>query len=293
MDEKEALKWLADRMPVGDDCYVMDWGERNLLLTTDMLHQTTDFPSGTTSYTIGWRSVAVSLSDIAAMGGEPKALVIAYGDSRFDLNQLEEFIEGAEAVCDKYGTKIVGGDLDSHGELTVVTSALGEVKNPATRKGAQPEELVAVTGDLGRTAAALEFFERGQNERANELFQFDPRVEPGKKLASFVSSMMDISDGLARSLHQLAEINDVGFRITANKIPYAPGLDQVTGSVEEKEKLGLFTGEDYELLFTAPEKHEFELAKFGATVIGKVTEEGVDIVRGREVTPLEDEGYVH
>ncbi|MFB6214868.1 MAG: thiamine-phosphate kinase, partial [Candidatus Bipolaricaulia bacterium] len=86
---------------------------------------------------------------------------------------------------------------------------------------------------------------------------------------------------------------DVGFRVMADKIPYAPLLDELTGSGEEKEKLGLFTGEDYELLFTAPEKHEFDLAKFGATVIGKVTEEGVDIVRGREVTPLEDEGYVH
>ncbi|MFW6071543.1 MAG: thiamine-phosphate kinase [Candidatus Bipolaricaulota bacterium] len=293
MDEKEALKWLANRMPVGDDCYVMDWGERNLLLTTDMLHQTTDFPRGTTSYTIGWRSVAVSLSDIAAMGGEPKALVIAYGNSRFELDPLKKFIEGAEAVCDRYGAKIVGGDLDSHEELTVVTSALGEVKTPATRKGAQPGELVAVTGDLGKTAAALELFERNQYDRANELFQFDPRVKPGKKLASFVSSMMDISDGLARSLHQLAEINDVGFRVTADKIPYTPLLDELTGSGEEKEKLGLFTGEDYELLFTAPEKHEFELAKFGATVIGKVTEEGVDIVRGREVSHLEDEGYVH
>lgn len=293
MDEKEALKWLADRMPVGDDCYVMDWGESHLLLTTDMLHQTTDFPPGTTGYTIGWRSVAVSLSDIAAMGGEPKALVIAYGTPQFDLNQLEEFIEGAEAVCDKYGARIVGGDLDSHEEMTVVTSALGEVRTPATRKGAKPGELVAVTGDLGRTAAALELFDTGQDERANELFQFDPRVERGKKLASLASSMMDISDGLARSLHQLAEINDVGFRVTADKIPYTPVLDELTSSGEEKETLGLFTGEDFELLFTAPEKHEFDLAKFGATVIGKVTEEGVDIVRGREVSSLEDEGYVH
>ncbi|MBS3787905.1 thiamine-phosphate kinase [Candidatus Bipolaricaulota bacterium] len=293
MNEKEALKWLATRMPVGDDCYVMDWGESHLLLTTDMLHQTTDFPPGTTGYTTGWRSVAVSLSDIAAMGGEPKALVIAYGNSQFDLNSLEKFIEGAEAVCDKYGTRIVGGDLDSHEELTVVTSALGEVKIPATRKGAQPGELVAVTGDLGRTAAALDLFEKGRDEKANELFQFTPRVEQGKKLASLASSMMDISDGLARSLHQLAEVNDVGFRVTADKIPYAPLLDELTGSEEEKEKLGLFTGEDYELLFTAPEKHEFDLAKYGSTVIGKVTEEGVDIVRGREVSPLEDEGYVH
>ncbi len=293
MNEREALKWLADRMPVGDDCYVMDWGDSNPLLTTDMLHRTTDFPSGTTDYTIGWRSSAVSLSDIAAMGGDPKALVIAYGNSRFDLDALKGFIEGAEAVCDQNGTRIVGGDLDKHEELTVVTSALGKVESPVTRKGAKPGELVAMTGDLGKTAAGLQLFEKGQFEEANELFQFDPRVESGKKLASLASSMMDISDGLARSLHQLARINEVGFRITGDKIPYAPGLAELTTTDEEKEELGLFTGEDYELLFTAPEKHQFDLAKFGATVIGKVTEEEVEIVRGREVTSLEDEGYVH
>jgi len=293
MNEKEALKWLADRMPVGDDCFVMDRVENKLLLTTDMLHETSDFPRGTTFYTIGWRSVAVSLSDIAAMGGSPKALVIAYGISDFDLTELEEFLDGAEAVCSKYGAEIVGGDLDSHGELTVVTTAIGEVETPVFRRGAKPGDLVAVTGDLGRTAAALELFSDGQTDRANDLFRFDPRVDTGTKLASTASSMMDISDGLARSLHQMAETSDVGFRITAGKIPYTPALEEVTDSKEELEELGLFTGEDYELLFTAPEKHEFELAKFGATVIGKVTEEGVEIVRGREVSPLEDEGYVH
>ena len=293
MNEKEALKWLANRMSVGDDCYVMDRGKENLLVTTDMLHRNADFPPGTTSFTIGWRSAAVSLSDIAAMGGNPKVLVIAYGSPEFDLNELENFLEGAETVCDKFGAEIVGGDLDGHDELTVVTTALGEVENPVRRKGTQPGELVAVTGDLGRTAAALEFFDSGEEDRANDLFQFDPRVGPGKKLAKLASSMMDISDGLARSLHQLAEINDVGFRIRADKIPYTPLLDELAGSVKEKEELGLFTGEDYELLFTAPKKHEFELAKFGATVIGKVTEEEVEIVRGKDISTLEDKGYVH
>jgi len=293
MNEKEALKWLSDRMPVGDDCYVMSWEGRNLLLTTDMLHSNSDFPTGTTSYTMGWRSVAVSLSDIAAMGGDPKALVIAYGSSRFDLDELEHFLEGAEDVAGKYGARIVGGDLDRHGEFTVVTTVLGEAESPVGRKGASPGDLVAVTGDLGRTAAALELFETGDYERANDLFRFDPRVEPGRKLVSLASSMMDISDGLARSLHQLADINDVGFRIKADRIPYTPLLEEVTDSEEDQENLGLFTGEDFELLFTAPEKHQFELARFGATVIGKVTEEDVEIVHGREVTLLEDRGYVH
>jgi len=293
MDEQLALNWLSQRMPVGDDCYTLDWSGTNLLLTTDMLHRDSDFPAGASNYTIGWRSVAVSLSDIAAMGGDPEALVIAYGNSDFERDKLEDFISGAEAVCEKFGARIVGGDLDNHEELTVVTTALGKTTEPVTRQGAEPGELVAVTGDLGRTGAALRLFEVGETDRANELFRFEPRVETGMKLAPLASSMMDISDGLARSLHQLAEVNDLGFRIMADKIPYHPAVDEFSDTQEQKEELGIFTGEDFELLFTSPEENEFELARTGATVIGKVTEGGVEIVRGRDISSLKDEGYVH
>ncbi|MFP4136705.1 MAG: thiamine-phosphate kinase [Candidatus Acetothermia bacterium] len=293
MDEIEALDWLKSRMPVGDDCFVLERDGVNQLLTTDMLHRSSDFPSGITSYTIGWRSVAVSLSDIAAMGGEPEALVIAYGTPEFDGEELKDFVAGASDVCKENGARIVGGDLDRHDELTVVTTAVGQAESPVTREGATPGELVAVTGNLGRTGAGLRYFRSGDYERANELFRFEPRIETGRQLVPMASSMMDISDGLARSLHQLAEINDVGFRITENKIPYSSFVEDLAGSKEEKEELGLFTGEDFELLFTAPEGNEFELAKTGATVIGEVTEEGVEMVRGKEVVPLEDDGYVH
>lgn len=280
-------------MPVGDDCFVLNRGETNLLLTTDMLHRSSDFPRGITSYTLGWRSVAVSLSDIAAMGGDPEAIVIAYGSPEFSKKDLEEFISGAEGVCSKAGGEIVGGDLDRHDELTVVTTALGQVEKPVSRTGATPGELVAVTGDLGRTGAGLEYFQEGDFERANDLFQFEPRVELGKQLRPLASSMMDISDGLARSLHQLSSTNDVGFRVTRDKIPYHPSLENLADTDEKKEELGIFTGEDFELLLTSPEENKFELAKIGATVIGKVTEEDVEIVRGKNVFPLEDKGYVH
>ena len=293
MDETEALAWLQDRMPVGDDCFVLEGKETDQLLTTDMLHRSADFPTGITSYTIGWRSVAVSLSDIAAMGGAAEAVVIAYGAPEFDGEGLKDFVAGAEAACEIGGARIVGGDLDRHDELTVVTTALGRAEAPVTRNGAYPGELVAVTGDLGRTAAGLRLFESGETERANELFRFEPRIELGRELAPMASSMMDISDGLARSLHQLARKNDVGFRITANKVPYNRSVEELAETEAEKEEMGLFTGEDFELLFTSPEANEFELAKSGATVIGRVTEEEVEMVRGREVVTLEDQGYVH
>lgn len=294
MNEKEALRWLESRMPVGDDCYVLEQPDTNLLLSTDMLHRKTDFPAGTTPYTMGWRSVAVSLSDIAGMGGTPFAVLIAYGAPDFDKTELEEFLSGAEEVCSLSGGKIVGGDLDHHKELTITTSVLGKADHPVLRSGANPGDLVAVTGDLGRTGAALKLFAKGEIDLANQLFQFEPRIEEGKRLAKFSTSMMDISDGLARSLHQIAESSNVGFRIAENQLPYAPAIDKLVDAAEEKRELALFTGEDFELLATIPPEHEFELAKLGVKTIGKVTApEGVKMVIGSKVIELEDRGYVH
>ncbi|MFW6048719.1 MAG: thiamine-phosphate kinase, partial [Candidatus Bipolaricaulota bacterium] len=149
MNEQEALEWLAERMPVGDDCYVLDRVDEDLLLTTDMLHRSADFPPGTTDFTIGWRSVAVSLSDLAGMGGVPLALLIAYGAPNFERESLEEFLDGADEVCSLAGGRIVGGDLDRHQELTVTTTGVGRAKSPVMRSGAEIGDLVVVTGDLG------------------------------------------------------------------------------------------------------------------------------------------------
>ncbi len=294
MDEKEALDWLAGRMPVGDDCYVLTQGGEDLLLTTDMLHRSADFPAGITDFTIGWRSVAVSLSDLAGTGGRPLAVLIAYGAPQFELDSLEEFLDGAEEVCSLVGGRIVGGDLDRHQELTITTTAIGEAERPVDRSGAEPGDLVTVTGDLGRTAAALKLFEKGEVDRANELFRFEPRIQEGLQLGEMATSMMDISDGLARSLHQISRASDVGFRVTEGKIPFAPSVEELSESPEERRELGLFTGEDFELLATVPAQYKFDLATLGVRVIGEVTaEEEVRVASGMEVIDLEDRGYVH
>ncbi|MFP4588354.1 MAG: thiamine-phosphate kinase [Candidatus Acetothermia bacterium] len=293
MDEKEALNWLYDRFPVGDDCFILPVDNRNLLLTIDMLHQETDFPSGLSDYAAGWRSVAVSLSDIAAMGGKPLSLLMAYGAPRFDKEKLESFLSGSRDLCQSFNIDLNGGDLDHHSELTVVTAAVGEATTPVRRSGANPGELVGVTGKLGRTGAALAYFNQGNNKDGDRLFRFEPRIEEGQRLAEFATSMIDVSDGLARSLHQLAEINDVGFQIEYERIPLLDELDQVADTAEEKRKLGLYTGEDFELLFTAPAEAKFQIARGGGTVIGEVTKGEVLLQFGNQVSELEDRGYVH
>jgi len=294
MREREVLRLLVRRLAVGDDCAVIPFQDTNLLLTTDMLHRATDFPQGTSAYTIGWRTAAVSLSDIAAMGGRPLGLVVALGAPRFEKDFIEGLLAGLEHCCNLVNGRLLGGDLDRHGELTLVSTALGSAVKPVLRSGAKVGDLVCVTGALGRTAAALKLFELTQVDRANELFRFIPRVEEGLKLAPYADAMMDVSDGLSRSLHQLAKASGVGFKIRWEAVPLAREIGELARTASEQQEMGLYTGEDFELLFTLPPEL-LQRAQSAApfTVIGEVVPQGVWLEEGMEVAELEDRGYEH
>ena len=285
MDERAALRLLAADLPhAGDDAAVVD----STAITTDMLHASTDFPDGTSQYTAGWRSVAASLSDLAAMGAAPTAVVAAYADTEFVEAELQAFVDGARAVCEQTTAEYVGGDLDAHCELTVTTTAIGTVEEPVYRSGATPGELVCITGTLGRSAAALALFEAGDHEQANRLFQFSPRVAAGRRLATSASAMMDSSDGLARSLHQLAEASDCGFAVDRSAVP----IDAAVESCEDRWEAGVHFGEDFELVCTLPEAALDAVHRDLAvplTVIGEVTDSAVTV----DGEPLADRGYTH
>lgn len=293
LGEREILKLLAKKLPMGDDCAIIPYGKTHLVLTTDMLHRKSDFPFGVTAHAVGWRSAAASLSDIAAMGAKPIAVLVALGAPQFEKAFIEELIEGIQDCCQQVGAKYVGGDLDRHHELTIVTTALGEAKKPVLRSGAEVRDLVCITGALGRTAAALKFFNEGSFKKANALFEFIPRVAEGLALARFASAMMDISDGLARSLYQLSEASRVGFRIQLKKIPICQEVLELARNEKEILEMGLYTGEDFELLFTIPPR-KLEDAKriCGFSVIGQVIKEGVWLERNG-IEKLEDRGFEH
>ncbi|MEF8827264.1 MAG: thiamine-phosphate kinase, partial [Halapricum sp.] len=249
MDERTMLGVLAERLPhAGDDTAVID----GLVLTIDMLHDRTDFPDGTTRYTAGWRAVGASLSDVAAMGAEATAAVAVYGAPAFDEEEVLAFVDGACEVCGTTGAEYVGGDLDAHEEFTVATAAVGRADEPVLRSGADPGDAVCVTGTLGRSAASLRLFERGEIERANELFRFEPRVAAGRVLADHASAMMDSSDGLARSLHQLAEASGCGMAVET-PLPIDESVVAIAGDARDRLELGAYFGEDFELVCTIPE----------------------------------------
>jgi len=310
--------------PGNDDCAVIDMGDSGLLVaTTDMLHKKADFPSGMTPYQMGWMSIAVNLSDIASMGARPIGIMTALGlPSGLEVDFVKELVSGMSDCACRYGTQIIGGDVDRHDELTIVGSALGIVDagQLVTRRGAIPGDLVCVTGELGTAGAALEALQQGREPDPEVLEKFYmpvPRIAEGMALAGSgcLTSMMDISDGLALSLHDLAAASGVGFHIKASDIPVhrsvrdmAPVGDKIIEDkvVDDKviEAIGdmvvddkvfewsVYTGGDFELLFTINTdclEKAGKVAQF--TVIGEVTASGVTIEHNRHTADMDPRGF--
>ncbi len=291
MDEQAALAMLAEQLGgAGDDTAIID----GQALTIDMLHETTDFPPGTTSYTAGWRTVGASVSDVAAMGAEPVAAVGVYAAPEFETAELTAFIDGAVDVCEAVGADYVGGDLDHHEEFTAVAAVLGNLveDTAVTRDGATPGDRVCITGTLGRSGAALEAFDQGDYNRANTLFQFQPRVAAGRALAPYATAMIDSSDGLARSVHQIATASACGMAITSEHLPIDESVEAITTTASRRQELGVFFGEDFELVCTIPPEQldtAQEQCPVQLTEIGEVTDAGVQM----DGTALPNRGYDH
>ena len=286
-----------------DDCAVLDTGnEEYLLVTTDMLHRKTDFPLQMTGSQIGWMSVAVNLSDLASKGARPLGVVMAMGiPPDTEVEFIEEVVKGMDECVSKYGTKIIGGDTDTHDELTLVGTALGMVKKERLirRSGARVDDLVCVTGHIGTAGAALMALDKKipvSQEILKALFEPMPRIDEGMALAgsSSVTSMMDISDGLALSLHDMSRAGGVGFKIYESRLPVLSDVKRLLKG-EELLEVAVFTGGDFELLFTvAPEKLNKAKKACHLTVIGEVIEKGVFIEMESGVEEeLKARGYEH
>jgi len=285
-----------------DDCAVLDiGGEDYLLATTDMLHRKTDFPPQMTAIQIGWMSVAVNLSDLASKGARPLGVLMAMGvPPETELDFIEDVIRGMDNCSRKFGTQIIGGDTDSHDELTMAGTALGLVKKELLirRGGAKPGDFVCVTGYLGTAGAALLSLNMetpASKEILKALFEPVPRINEGMALAgsSSVTSMMDISDGLALSLHDLSKSSGVGFKIYENRLPVLPDVKKLLRK-DDLLEAAVFTGGDFELLFTvAPENLDKARKACHLTVIGEVIEKGVFMERAGKVEELKARGYEH
>nr|WP_319377208.1 thiamine-phosphate kinase [uncultured Methanoregula sp.] len=284
MDDRELLKvvmGIVGKEKCLDDCAEFSCSGQVMVATTDMLHRTTDFVPGMTDWQAGWMSAAVTLSDIASMGAAPKYLLIAVGLD--DWKSLAGVMQGAKDCCTKYGAEIIGGDIDRHGELTVVTTGLGLVdrRDIARRTGAWPGDLICITGTPGQAQAWLD----GYHQFEKALFEPQPRVAEGQLLGKAgVSAMMDDSDGIALSLYDLMSVNDCGFALDFAKLSLPAGIPEA-----QARELALYGGGDYELIFTiAPDR--FPVAGVDATIIGTVVSEKAVTIDGQ---PVQKRGYQH
>jgi thiamine-monophosphate kinase len=300
---------------IGDDAAVLRPTPHKLqLLTTDMLAENVHFNLQTTSpWQLGYKSMAVNFSDIAAMGGEPKHAVVSLALTK---QTSAEFIislyEGMKAICREYQVNIVGGDtVSSSSGLFINVAVLGEVEPERVlrRSGAKVGDLILVTGTLGNSSAGLDVLTYGVKdsyEFAGKLVEAHltphPQVQVARELGFYgASSMDDISDGLASEANEIAIASKVGMKIYAEKIPLLAELRQAAAAFNKSAlEYALYGGEDFQLLFTLPPERfstlPATLAAVGLTVIGEVVDAAVGVVLVSEcgrITGLEPKGYNH
>ncbi len=250
------------RLGIGDDAalYELD-GDLVGIFTTDMLVEDVHFRRGWGTFRdLGWKSVAVNLSDIAAMGGEPRLVLTAAAlPAGMALSDADDILRGAGDCAAAYGAQIAGGDtVRSPGPLVVSVAAFGEsVRGEVLRRdAARPGDLIAVTGSFGGAAAALRLLEEGKQPPADLLSRLVrplPRIDEGKALArAGVRTGIDCSDGLVRSVDLVCEASGTSAAIDEERVPVDPSASQLLGRVSAR-RLALSGGEDYELVATASE----------------------------------------
>ena len=302
---------------VGDDCAVLHYPDTEVLITTDMLMEGVHFDLTYIDLQhLGWKSAMVNISDIFAMNGTPRQLTVSMALSkRFTVEDMEQFYNGLQLACDKWGVDIVGGDTtSSYTGLAISITCIGEARKEdiVYRNGAKETDLVCVSGDLGAAYMGLQLLERekavyyqqveeakkkGDQKALAELSHFQPdfagkeyllqrqlkteaRGDIIQKLRDAgirPTAMMDISDGLSSELMHICKQSNVGCRIFEKQIP----IDYQTAVMAEELNMNVTTcalngGEDYELLFTVPiGDHEKIQELDDVKLIGHITKESL------------------
>ena len=286
LGERAIIGKLGKFLDIGDDAACIRMGDRFLVMSTDTIHGPTHIPPEMTPRQIGKFIVTVNLSDLAAMGAKPLAFLLSYGGPDIEFTGFKNIMKSAQKQCRKFKIDLVGGDTKEMKELTLTGCAVGTAKRPVPRSGARPGDIVAVTGELGAAGACFELLRKNRKPSSSLLrasLEPEPRIKEGLLLAKHANSMTDISDSLAISLYSIAEQSGVGMKIDINKIP-ASSLEHA-----------LYSGGDYQLLFTMPEKN-FTRVKdsANATRIGTVTKaRGISATRKGRKFRIKRKGYEH
>lgn len=321
LSKKVKIRQEGTKKGIGDDSAVLNVKEQ-LLVSTDLLLEGIHFDlSYMPIQHLGFKAVAVNVSDIAAMNGIPSQITVSIGlSNRFSLEAVEALYEGVNAACEHYNVDLVGGDTTSSSSgLVISVTAIGSAdpSKVAYRKGAQTGDILCVTGDLGGAFVGLQIL-----EREKQVYVSNPEMQPQLEKYEYIvqrqlkpdarmdiihelhdkgivpTSMIDISDGLASEVLHLQEQSGKEFRLYEDKLP----IDKLTYDTAVELSLDPVTcalngGEDYELLFTIPQD-EYEKLKTHADVhfIGYVMDkaEGSHLVtKNKNVIQLKAQGWNH
>lgn len=307
---------------IGDDAAVIDAGEDYVLVTTDMLVEGIHFDLSYTPLShLGYKSVAVNVSDIAAMNGKAEQITVSIAISnRFSIEAIDALYEGIRSACKNYNVDLVGGDTTSSvSGLIISVTAVGRVKKDRVtyRSGAKSNDIICVTGDLGAAYLGLQIL-----EREKQVFLADPQMQPDLEKYDYLvrrqlkaeartdiifeleeagilpTAMIDISDGLASDLFHIVKNSGTGVRIFEDKIP----IDKLAFETAIEFNIDPVTcalngGEDYELLFTISQadyekiKNHPDIHFIGHTHARK--DQNVMVTKQESVIPLSAQGWDH
>ena len=307
---------------IGDDAAVIDAGDHVKVVTTDLLLEGVHFDLSYAPLThVGFKAVAVNVSDIAAMNAIPTQITVSIAlSNRFSVEAVDDLYAGINAACEHYGVDLVGGDTTaSRGGLVISVTAIGEAQKEhlSYRSGAKVNDILCVTGDLGSALIGLQILEREKQvylanpDMKPELSKYDVvtgrQLKPDarmdiihelREMEVVPTSMMDVSDGLASEIFHICKASNVGAMIYEDKLP----IDKQTFDTAVELNLDPITcvlngGEDYELLFTIDQKDFAKLEKHpDIHFIGHITkaEEGKFLVtKSGTAVQLKAQGWKH
>ena len=260
---------------IGDDAAVVKI-EGLQVLTTDCLVEGDHFRTDWfTPKQIGMKAIEINVSDIAAMGAVPKYVLVSLAlPIDLDVEFVEELYEGMWKVCDKYKIEIIGGNMTHCNQIVISITVTGEVekKNLCLRNGANPSDFILVSDQIGNGRAGLRLHQENLNgfEQVKKSY-LEPKANLDKalKIAPFVSSMEDISDGLASEIRHICNESRCGAIIYKDKIPISDQARDVARKLREDEyDYALYGGEDFELVFTVTKDN---LDKVNGILVGEIT----------------------
>ena len=273
---------------IGDDAALLAPPPgRQLVVTADTLNEGVHFPRGTSPADVGWKALAVNLSDLASMGAEPTWCTLSLSLPQSDPAWIEGFLDGFLDLAGQHGIALVGGDT-TRGPLSISVTAMGLVEpgQALRRDGARVGDEVWVTGTLGDAAGGLALLDREPVPALRaRLDRPTPRVAAGRALAGIATACVDVSDGLLADLGHVCARSHVAARIDVDALPASAALMEVIGEAD-RIALQASGGDDYELCFTAPADAGADIGAVSAQLGLRITRIG-RIVAGEGVHPVD------